>query len=77
MRFIFLSLIRFYQFAISPLLGNRCRFFPSCSEYGKQAVQIHGAWKGVGLTIVRLAKCGPWHRGGCDPVPEKKTTTRE
>lgn len=71
MKFLLIALIRFYQLAISPLLGNSCRFYPSCSQYAKEALQTHGACKGFFLTCKRLLKCGPWHRGGVDLVPEK------
>lgn len=64
--------IRFYQRAISPLTGPRCRFIPSCSAYAVEAVQEHGAFKGSLLAIVRIGKCGPWHPGGFDPVPKKR-----
>lgn len=64
-----LILIRFYQVAISPLLGRRCRFFPSCSEYASEALQRHGALRGSLLGLRRLSRCHPWHPGGYDPVP--------
>ncbi|MFC5302071.1 membrane protein insertion efficiency factor YidD [Azospira restricta] len=69
MRKLLLLLIRFYQLAISPLLGRRCRFFPSCSEYTAEAIQKHGVWKGARLGAKRIARCHPWHPGGYDPVP--------
>ena len=62
-------LIRGYQYFISPFLGNSCRFYPSCSEYVQTAVERHGVFRGVGLSISRLARCHPWHPGGHDPVP--------
>ncbi|PPD03522.1 MAG: membrane protein insertion efficiency factor YidD [Methylobacter sp.] len=71
MQRLFITLIKFYQYFISPLLGNRCRFFPSCSSYGVEAIQRHGALAGLYLTIKRLLKCHPFHPGGFDPVPEK------
>ncbi|MDK6259539.1 MULTISPECIES: membrane protein insertion efficiency factor YidD [Corynebacterium] len=62
--------IRFYQKYISPLkMVATCRFQPSCSAYALEAVQTHGAVKGTALALARLAKCGPWHPGGIDPVP--------
>lgn len=61
--------IRLYQVTISPLLGPRCRFFPSCSVYTLQAVHKHGALKGLWLGLARIAKCHPFHPGGVDPVP--------
>ncbi len=64
-----LGLIGFYRRGISPLLGPRCRFTPTCSEYAQEAVQLHGAARGGWLTVVRIAKCAPWHRGGIDLVP--------
>jgi putative membrane protein insertion efficiency factor len=72
MKTIFLLLIRFYQRAISPFLPPSCRFYPSCSHYGLEAIQRFGAIKGGWLTVKRLAKCHPFHPGGIDPVPEKK-----
>ncbi len=62
-------LIRAYQLAISPMLGNRCRFFPSCSEYAMQALEKHGLLRGLWLGMRRVGRCHPWHPGGYDPVP--------
>jgi len=67
-RFILASL-KFYKRRISPLLGNMCRFYPSCSEYMYTAVERYGAIKGVWLGIKRLLRCQPFSRGGYDPVP--------
>lgn len=69
MKLLLLALIRFYQYAISPLFGRRCRFFPSCSEYTAEAVQKHGALKGSRLGLKRISRCHPWNPGGFDPVP--------
>jgi putative membrane protein insertion efficiency factor len=55
---------------LSPLLGPHCRFYPTCSQYALEAFQKHGFFKGMILTVRRLAKCGPWNPGGVDPVPE-------
>jgi len=66
---ILLTLIRGYQYFISPLLGSRCRFYPSCSSYAVQAIQIHGALKGSWLAARRLSRCHPLNPGGFDPVP--------
>ena len=69
MKLLLLALIRLYQYAISPILGRRCRFFPSCSEYAAEAVEKHGAVKGAVLGLKRLSRCHPWNPGGFDPVP--------
>jgi putative membrane protein insertion efficiency factor len=69
MKSIFLFLIRLYQLTISPLLGQCCRFYPHCSEYGFEVVKKHGCRKGSWLILKRVVKCNPWHPGGSDPVP--------
>jgi putative membrane protein insertion efficiency factor len=69
MKRLLVALIRFYQYAISPYLGRRCRYFPTCSEYVAEAVEKHGAIKGSWLGTKRLCRCHPWHPGGYDPVP--------
>lgn len=69
---IFISIIRFYQVMISPIKPPSCRFYPTCSHYGLEAVQRFGAFKGGWLTLKRILKCHPFHPGGIDPVPEKK-----
>jgi uncharacterized protein len=66
-----LGLIKAYQYGIRPMLGPRCRFFPSCSEYAADAIGVYGVLRGSAMGAVRLAKCHPWHSGGYDPVPEK------
>ncbi len=66
---IALSLIRFYQRGVSPLLGANCRFLPTCSQYGYQAIEKYGITRGGWLTLKRLARCHPFHQGGFDPVP--------
>ncbi len=65
------TLIRGYQVAISPLLGPSCRFHPSCSEYGIEAMRRHAFLRGSWLTLRRLARCHPWGASGIDPVPER------
>ena len=67
----FLLWIRFYQWAISPLLGKTCRFLPTCSNYTYEAIQEHGVIKGIFLGCKRILKCHPFHPGGYDPVPKK------
>ena len=64
-----LAAIGFYSRAISPALPPRCRFYPTCSAYAAEAIEIHGALRGSGLAIRRLLKCAPWHPGGVDTVP--------
>lgn len=66
------GMIRVYQVTISPMLGERCRFFPSCSAYAMQALQTHGAMRGSWLSLSRLCKCHPWHPGGLDEVPPRR-----
>ncbi len=66
---IVLKLISVYQVSLSFLLGSRCRFYPSCSQYTKEAIQIHGLAKGIYMGFRRIACCHPWHEGGYDPVP--------
>jgi len=61
--------IRFYQYAISPYLPASCRYSPSCSAYGIEALKKHGPFKGGWLTIKRIASCNPWGGSGYDPVP--------
>ncbi|MBS1187853.1 MAG: rane protein insertion efficiency factor YidD [Burkholderiaceae bacterium] len=72
---LLLLLLRLYQVCISPLLGPRCRFYPSCSNYAIEAIREHGVGKGSLLTAKRLCKCHPWHPGGFDPVPSKHGAT--
>ena len=69
---ISLYLIKLYQAVISPLLGPRCRFYPTCSQYASEAIQSHGVIKGWGLAFRRILKCHPFHSGGIDMVPERK-----
>ncbi len=69
MKRLLMGLVRFYQYLISPLLGPRCRFHPSCSHYAVEALELHGALRGSWLALRRLLRCHPWHPGGYDPVP--------
>ena len=69
MRALATLLIRLYQWTLSPLLGPRCRFHPSCSQYALEAIERHGVLRGTGLAACRLGRCHPWHPGGYDPVP--------
>lgn len=73
MKRVFIFLIRFYQKYISPLKSKpTCRFYPTCSQYAIEALEIHGFFKGSFLAVWRILRCNPFCRGGYDPVPEKK-----
>jgi len=65
-----LALIRGYQFLLSPWVGGSCRYWPTCSEYAREAIERHGAARGSYLAARRLARCHPYGRGGVDAVPE-------
>ena len=69
MKYIFIFLIKIYQRTLSRVMPSSCRFYPSCSEYGVQAIQKYGIFKGGWLTIKRIGRCQPFHPGGYDPVP--------
>jgi hypothetical protein len=69
MKTLLLALLRAYQYALRPLLGANCRFYPSCSEFAREAIERHGAVRGVWLAARRLLRCHPYHPGGYDPVP--------
>jgi putative membrane protein insertion efficiency factor len=71
MKYLLISLIRAYQYFISPWLGQNCRFDPTCSQYAKLALERYGAFWGLWLTIKRLVRCNPFFHGGHDPVPEE------
>ena len=68
-RLVLTGLIVGYRRFVSPLLGPRCRFYPSCSTFGLEAIQTHGAAKGTVLTVARICRCNPWNAGGVDHVP--------
>ena len=69
MKVLLIAPLRFYRYAISPLLGRNCRFYPTCSEYAIEAVERHGALRGGLLAAKRVGRCHPFNRGGYDPVP--------
>lgn len=73
MKKIALLLIKFYQLLISPLLGPRCRFQPTCSQYTATAIDRYGLGKGSIMGVKRICRCHPWNIGGYDPVPEDNT----
>lgn len=70
MKYLLLFIVRAYRLLLSPWLGHHCRFYPTCSCYAAEAIETHGAVKGVSLTVNRLLRCHPWHEGGADPVPQ-------
>ena len=72
LRALAIAPIRVYQRAISPALGNRCRYYPSCSEYAVQAIRSYGILRGLVLAAWRLLRCNPWSHGGFDHVEEQK-----
>ena len=67
--FPFIALIKIYQLIISPILGPKCRFTPTCSHYGLEAFKKYGVFKGFWLTVRRISRCHPWGGSGYDPVP--------
>jgi uncharacterized protein len=70
MKTALLLLIRFYQLTLSAVIGRRCRFLPTCSDYARQAIEKHGAVNGARLAFRRIARCHPWGGEGYDPVPD-------
>tara|TARA_B100000900_G_C20238572_1_gene576887 strand:+ start:412 stop:651 length:240 start_codon:yes stop_codon:yes gene_type:complete len=69
--YILIKLIKCYKFLISPMLGQSCRYLPTCSEYSIEALKTYGFFKGVLLSIKRILSCHPWGRGGFDPVKKE------
>lgn len=72
---LFLGLIAFYRYAISPLFPSRCRYYPTCSSYAKQAIIRYGALYGAWLTLKRLSRCHPWGGYGYDPLPDEPSNS--
>ena len=70
MKYLLLFLIRTYQLTLSALMGRRCRYLPTCSDYARHAIEKHGAWRGFLLGLARVSRCHPWGGDGFDPVPE-------
>ncbi|MRJ47833.1 membrane protein insertion efficiency factor YidD [Fundicoccus ignavus] len=77
MKKIIIGLVRFYQKFISPAFPPSCRYYPSCSSYTLQAVEKHGALKGIIMGFVRILRCNPFVKGGRDPVPDHFTLKRQ
>jgi uncharacterized protein len=71
MKTVLLLLIRTYQLTLSSIMGRQCRFLPTCSDYARQAIEIHGVWAGGLLAGKRICRCHPWGGHGFDPVPPK------
>ena len=69
MKTVLIALVRFYRYAISPMLGRNCRFHPTCSEYAIEALERHGALRGGWMAAKRVGRCHPYNPGGYDPVP--------
>ena len=76
MKHVLVALLTAYRAVISPLYGQVCRYYPSCSAYALEAVQVHGSITGSWLALRRLARCYPWAAGGVDKVPPRATRTR-
>ena len=70
------GILRGYKLIVSPLLGPRCRFYPSCSAYTVEAIELHGALRGSWLGVRRIGRCHPFHEGGYDPVPGSDAARR-
>lgn len=77
MKTLLVWLLRGYQLVLSPMLGQNCRFYPSCSHYAIEALKTHGAAKGSLLAARRVCRCHPWNDGGFDPVPPAPTSISE
>ena len=69
--YILIKLIQSYKFLISPLLGNSCKYFPTCSEYSIEALKTFGFFKGIFLSLKRILSCHPWSNGGIDPIKKE------
>ena len=77
MKRILLAIIRFYRTSVSPLTASHCKYIPTCSQYGIEAIERFGALKGTALTVWRILRCNPFSKGGYDPVPEKKPKSKK
>ncbi|MDR1449302.1 MAG: membrane protein insertion efficiency factor YidD [Propionibacteriaceae bacterium] len=77
MKYLLIGFVKLWRLLLSPLYGNVCKFYPSCSAYGLEALRLHGAAKGSWLIVRRLGRCHPWSAGGYDPVPGSAAWTAE
>lgn len=75
MKYLLIGLLKAYRLLISPLYGQVCRYYPSCSAYALEAVQVHGSLRGSWLAVRRVLRCHPWAAGGVDKVPPRRTKT--
>ena len=78
MKRLLLVVLRAYQLLFSPMLGQNCRFYPTCSNYSLDAIRVHGAARGSWLAVKRVCRCHPWNEGGVDlvpPAPERSSST--
>jgi len=66
--YLLIFVIYMYRYTLSPLFGNSCRFYPTCSQYAEDALRKHGVLRGSKMAVKRLLKCHPWHEGGYDPL---------
>lgn len=73
MRKLLILLIQAYRYLLSSLLGNNCRYTPTCSQYAVEAIETHGSMKGLWFALKRVSSCHPWHAGGYDPVPDSSS----
>lgn len=73
---VLIALVRVYQYVLSPMFGQRCRFYPSCSNYAIEALRLHGPVRGTGLATWRVLRCNPFSHGGVDPVPPRRGRAR-
>ena len=76
MKTLLLGALRAYRYLLRPMLGANCRFYPSCSDYAREAIEQYGPLRGVWLAIRRVGRCHPYHPGGFDPVPLKNSDPR-